>query len=270
MGFRGNHGMSRPLAVVFVVLLIVAGSGSILADDGSETADTSSASDEWRYGFAPYIWTAGLSGTVGSFGLPPVNVDVSAQDVIENLDMAFMGVGIVQHGRWGLYTDIVYSDLSTNSTNTPGPFFGSAKLKAKTFFMTPMLEYQAIGNGWSELYPMAGMRVWYSETTISLTGGLLNGRSSTDSASWVDPTIGLRGRIKLDENLWLNGWGIIGGFGVDHDEFMWDVLGGVNYELNDWASVEVGYRATGTDYSNDGYVFDITMQGPVIGAVFQF
>ena len=117
---------------------------------------------------------------------------------------------------------------------------------------------------------MAGVRVWYSETTLNLSGGLLAGRSFSDDATWVDPTIGLRGRIKLDENLWLTGWGIVGGFDVDHDQFMWDVMGGVNYELNGWASAVVGYRATGTDYSDGGYVFDITMQGPIIGAVFQF
>ena len=254
-----------------VALLLTFGLAPALAEeDAVETSSSSSMDDEWSFGFAPYVWTSGISGTVGAFGAPPINIDVSAQDVISDLDMAFMGVGVVHHGRWGLYTDIVYSDVSTDSKNTPGPLFGSASVEAETFFITPMIEYQAINNGWSELYPMAGVRVWYSKTTLNLSAGALNGRSFSDDATWVDPTIGLRGRIKLDENLWLNGWGIIGGFDVDHDEFMWDVFGGVNYEVNDWASVEVGYRAASVDYSDGGYIFDITMQGPVIGAVFRF
>lgn len=271
MGSRSNDGMLKLCSIAFVLLLaIVFGSAPAFADDEADTSGASSSQEEWTFGFAPYVWTAGISGNVGILGAPSTMIDASARDVIEDLDMAFMGVGIVHYGRWGLFTDIVYSDLSTSSTNTPGPLFGSAKVKAKTFFVTPMLEYQAINNGWAELYPMAGVRVWYSESEIDLTGGLLSGRSFSDDATWVDPTIGLRGRIQLDKNLWLNGWGIIGGFDVDHDEFMWDVLGGVNYEVSDWASIEVGYRATGTDYSDGGYVFDITMQGPVIGAVLKF
>jgi len=262
-----DHG--RAVAVAAAMTLIV-GSAPALAEDATDTFGTSSADDEWSFGLAPYVWTAGISGNVAAFGAPTANIDVSPVDVLEDLDMAFMGVGVAQHGRWGLFMDIVYSDVSTDSKNTPGPLFGSASVTAETFFVTPMLEYQAIDNGWSELYPMAGVRVWYSKTELSLTSGLLNGRTFSDDATWVDPTIGLRGRIKLDRNIWLTGWGIVGGFDVDHDQFMWDVFGGVTYGFNDWASAVVGYRATGTDYSDGGYVYDITMQGPVIGAVFRF
>jgi opacity protein-like surface antigen len=258
------------IGAAVMAMTLILGAPPTWADDASDTTETAAGDDAWTFGLAPYVWTAGISGTVGAFGAPPSQINVSSQSVLENLDMALMGVAIVHHGRWGLFTDIVYSDLSTSSQNTPGPLFGSAKIKAKTFFVTPMVEYQAIDNGWSELYPMAGVRVWYSETQLNLTGGLLSGRNFSDDATWVDPTIGLRGRIKLDENLWLNGWGIVGGFDVDHDRFMWDVMGGVNYEFNDWASAQVGYRATGTDYNHGGYIFDITMQGPIIGAVFRF
>jgi hypothetical protein len=251
-------------------MTLIVGSAPALAEDATDTFGTSSADDEWSFGLAPYVWTAGISGNVAAFGAPTANIDVSPVDVLEDLDMAFMGVGEARYGRWGLFMDIVYSDVSTDSKNTPGPLFGSASVTAETFFVTPMLEYQAIDNGWSELYPMAGVRVWYSKTELSLTSGLLNGRTFSDDATWVDPTIGLRGRIKLDRNIWLTGWGIVGGFDVDHDQFMWDVFGGVTYGFNDWASAVVGYRATGTDYSDGGYVYDITMQGPVIGAVFRF
>jgi hypothetical protein len=32
----------------------------------------------------------------------------------------------------------------------------------------------------------------------------------------------------------------------------------------------VGYRGLGVDYSDDGYVLDITQHGPILGAMFQF
>jgi hypothetical protein len=51
---------------------------------------------------------------------------------------------------------------------------------------------------------------------------------------------------------------------------MYDLMGGVSYDVDDWAAVVVGYRATGADYSDGGYVFDASLQGPYLGAVFRF
>jgi hypothetical protein len=269
MDLQNLLGKSTRCAIVFV-LFMIAGADFVRAEDDGGTADSSSAGEQWRFGFAPYLWTTGLSGNVAAFGAPTVRVDASAEDLLSDLDMALMGVGVVEHGRWGVFADIVYSDVSTDSKNTPGPLFGSASLDAETFFITPMLQYQVVDNGWAELYPMAGVRVWYSQSTFNFSSGLLNGRSFSDDATWVDPTIGLRGRLMLDKGLWLDAWGIVGGFDVDHDQFMWDVLGTISYDVADWASLVAGYRATGTDYSDGGYVFDVTMQGPIFGAVFRF
>jgi len=261
---------SAVFGALAVALISMFGSPPAWADDADSAPQAASSDDGWTYGLAPYIWTAGIRGTVGSFGAPPAQIDVSEREVLENLDMAFMGVAEARRGRWGVFADIVYSNLSTSSRNTPGPFFGSASIDTELLFVTPMVEYQLLDNKWTELYPMAGVRVWYSKTKLNLSGGLLAGRSFSDDATWVDPTVGLRGRIRIADNVWLTGWGIIGGFDVDHDKFMWDAFGGVSYQFNDWISAVAGYRGTGTDYNDGGYVFDIIMQGPAIGAVIRF
>ena len=62
---------------------------------------------------------------------------------------------------------------------------------------------------------------------------------------------------------------MIGGFGVSSD-FMWDVFGGVGYEVKDWLSLVAGFRATGVDYQEGDFLYDITQYGPLIGAVIQF
>jgi hypothetical protein len=48
------------------------------------------------------------------------------------------------------------------------------------------------------------------------------------------------------------------------------VFGGAGYDFNETFSIAAGYRGSGVDYSNNGFLFDVTMHGPIIKAVFHF
>lgn len=82
--------------------------------------------------------------------------------------------------------------------------------------------------------------------------------------TWVDPIVGFMGRSKLDENWYVTGWALAGGFGANSD-FLFDVMGGVGYEWSNGISAFAGYRASGTDYQNDGFKWDLTLHGPILG-----
>ena len=47
-------------------------------------------------------------------------------------------------------------------------------------------------------------------------------------------------------------------------------MGGAGYQFTDWFSAVAGYRAAGVDYENDGFVYDVVQQGPIIGLTFRF
>ena len=47
-------------------------------------------------------------------------------------------------------------------------------------------------------------------------------------------------------------------------------MGGLGYQATDSFSLVAGYRAMGVDYRNDSFVFDVTQDGPILGAVFRF
>src|SRR4051812_31800311 len=53
----------------------------------------------WTYTIAPYFWAAGLSGDVGSFGLPTVHVDSDFGDILKHLDFAAMVTGEARYDR---------------------------------------------------------------------------------------------------------------------------------------------------------------------------
>src|SRR5437773_4726989 len=80
---------------------------------------------------------------------------------------------------------------------------------------------------------------------------------------FFDPYVGLRGRYNFNKTFYTAVRGEIGGFGVGAD-LMWQVEAAVGINLTRSIFTEVGYRALGVDYENDGLLFDAIMHGPQI------
>ena len=76
--------------------------------------------------------------------------------------------------------------------------------------------------------------------------------------------VGLRGRTYLSDRFYLDGWAMIGGFGVASD-LQWDAYGVLGYEVNGWLSAHAGFRGTGSDYQDGAFEWDVIMYGPVLG-----
>jgi hypothetical protein len=80
---------------------------------------------------------------------------------------------------------------------------------------------------------------------------------------WFDPYLGLRGRYNFNKAFYTAVRGEIGGFGVGAD-LMWEVEGVFGINLTRSIFTELGYRALGGNYENDGFRFDAIMRGPQI------
>ena len=80
---------------------------------------------------------------------------------------------------------------------------------------------------------------------------------------WFDPYLGLRGRYNFNKAFYTAVRGEIGGFGVGVD-LMWEVEGVIGINLTRSIFTEVGYRALGGNYENDGFRFDAVIHGPQI------
>ena len=81
--------------------------------------------------------------------------------------------------------------------------------------------------------------------------------------------IGVAGRVKLGSGFALQAEGDVGGFGLNSD-IDWQVLGTLQYQLNDSITLEAGYRYLAVDYDDGGFLFDVAMHGPIIGGSFRF
>ena len=78
------------------------------ADTASEPQKAAPApANEWAFTVAPYLWGAGLSGDVGLFGQPPVNLDLSFDDLLNHLKFAAMLAVEAHNGTWGVAGDLL-------------------------------------------------------------------------------------------------------------------------------------------------------------------
>ncbi|MNT73437.1 hypothetical protein D3C72_2121400 [compost metagenome] len=100
-----------------------------------------------------------------------------------------------------------------------------------------------------------------------MKGGALDGKSRSDSATWIDAVAGLRGQYALSEHWYLTGWGVIGAGEAKLD---WDATAALGYQFKSDLSVVLGYRALGVNFRRNGFVYDVIQQGPIVGLAYQF
>lgn len=82
--------------------------------------------------------------------------------------------------------------------------------------------------------------------------------SRTDD--WLDPYVGVRAQYNLSSEWYLLAKGDIGGFGLG-SELTWQTSGALGWRFARNAYAELGYRALGVDYEDDGFSYDVITRG---------
>lgn len=222
----------------------------------------------WTFAASPYFWAAGLSGDTSQFGLPVIELDSSFSDILDELDFAAMAIGEARYERFSIFGDLMYSKISSGSGTPRGIIAGSVDVSSETFAGLLGAGYSVLDGADGHLDVVGGVRVWSVDTDIAFSGGVLDGVSVSDGATWVDGLVGVRGNYAFTPEIYFTGWGLVGAGGADVD---WDVAAALGYRFNDRFSMVAGYRALGVDYSNDdGFLFDVVQQGPILGLVVHF
>src|SRR5262249_24117598 len=102
--------------------------------------------ERWKFNSAPYVWAAGLDGTMAQFGFPPVTVDASFTDILKNFDIALMGVGEGRYGDFGLLSDFMYVRLSADAPTPFGVLADHIDVTSTTFTAFAGGEYRVAEN----------------------------------------------------------------------------------------------------------------------------
>jgi hypothetical protein len=212
----------------------------------------------WQFRFAPYLWAQSLDGTAG-VGLTG-DVDVSFNDILDDLDFAFMGAFEARHGRWGILADVSYAELS-DSLDPLGVVFSQGDFEMQQFLGNITLNYRMLENDKTVVDLYAGARLNWIDLDIT-AGGKVGVAAVTGDDFWADAIIGARFQTSLGGPWFFRASGDIG---AGESDFTWQAIGLFGYKLNDSCNIGLGYRGVGTDYQNGAVTWDVTAHGPVLG-----
>ena len=237
----------------------------------SAYADPTSG-DQWEFQLAPYAWLSGQNGTVATLpGLPPADVDVDFYDDIwGNINLAGMLVGEARKGRFGLFMDIVYTDIEMEDPTAYGILYSAVDTQTKSWMVSIAGLYRLAEHQNRFLDVIAGVRYWSVDTDLTLKAGLLPERSISNSEDWFDPLIGLKGLSAIGSSkFFISGGLALGGFGAGSDLF-WDANVNLGYQWTKGFSTTVGYRYLDVDYEKDDFLYDVAQDGITLGLSWRF
>jgi hypothetical protein len=222
-----------------------------------------SGSGGWEYAIAPYLWAAGMDGSMTVAAIE-ADVDVPFDTIIEDLDIAFMGHFDMRNERWVLSSDLIYVDLEDNVEVAQGT--GTATVEetllevAGGYRVSPALAL-LVGARWVDL-----------SSGLQYSGPAVQG-SVDASKSWIDPFVGAHSTAPLSDRWFVGIRGDIGGVGVG-SELAWQAYADVGWKASDVVSVIVGYRVIDMDYEDGSgleyFHYDLQIAGPQLGVAFRF
>jgi hypothetical protein len=224
-----------------------------------------SPSDGWQFQLSPYLFLAGMKGTVGIGGLT-AQVDAPFRDIVKELNFGFMAAFEARKNKLLVLTDVMYMNLA-DSNALPGPLFSSVHADFKAFILAPYLGYRVAEKKGASLDVLGGIRYWHLSTNLDFRPGVLPAREVTGSKNWVDGVGGLKGKVHLSPRLFLTGLGDVGAGG---SHITYQLFGGGGFEVSKKVALVIGYRYLKVDYDRDSFIFDMGMKGLLVGVTFKF
>lgn len=257
-GVRATAGLAKLLALAVSALPLCG--GAAVAEQGQGRTEVL---------LTGYLFASALSGRASTTSaLPPADIDLSFSDVLQDLDFGAMTAVEIRNGRWGFVGDLMYSNVSPGGS-IPGFPALQAGLRQKNLTLQGNIFYR-IHEAEGVTFDLgAGLRYWKlnSEGGVGPAGGPT--LTFADEANWIDPVIAARFRSRLNDRFSVTFAADVGGFGAGSD-LSYQLLGTLDYQKNERLTLRAGYRVLSVDYNDGGFVYDITMQGPVIGMTYRF
>jgi hypothetical protein len=264
------------LAIAQVLLLVsrieagVDANGNTLPEsgDGKDSKKTppivssgcvAPADTEFRIGFPG--WIAGLSGDFGVRGFVSEQ-DIKFTDILKRLDMIAVGSLYARYHRWEIFADGQYGKVS-DTAPLRGVLFDSARISFKSAFAEGFVGYRLINCEKGSLSLVAGARYNYMSADFHLRSAGLPGGRASGSKDWVDPVVGVSGKMHVWKPVSLWAKGDIGGFGAASD-FAWQVQGGLEVQVTRWLWSAVGWRYMKFDYHSGGFTNETDLNGPYL------
>src|SRR5215471_11888053 len=193
-------------------------------------------------------------------------------------------------GRWSVHRSGSHATL-------PGLLFTDANVHVKNALAESFVGYRLINCDNANLSLFAGARWTYLQGDLSIFDNgdarlvrlreLLGIRKRLDfsgSIDWVDPVIGMRGRLRIWKATKIFAEGDVGGFNanadtayaihregrtivresIDSTDWSYQLAGGLEFQLTRWLWLQTGWRYMKYDFKKNGFTDTNALNGPFV------
>ena len=230
-------------------------------------AATPAAAQEWTFRGTVYGWLPALDTSVDT-ARGTVSGELSMSDVLDALDMAFMGVLEARYGRWGVIGDLTYANLSSSASINPASGFEGADIGTRLTIFSGYGVYRVAETPQISLDLGAGFRAFSMALDVDLDSGARGQDLDLGiDGQWTVPILAARivapfserwfGTAVVDAGAWL-------------DDSTWQALATLGYNFNARWSMQAGYRYMNIETQVSGRDVSLDMSGPIIGVSARF
>jgi hypothetical protein len=242
----------------------------------------------WQYSGSVYGYLPSIGGKT-RFPAPAggSTVDISAEQILNSLDFAFMGTLQAHNGQWGVFSDLIYlnasadragsQDFTIGNTAIPAGTSASLGLKVKGLVWTIAGEYRVRPDPGLTIDLFGGTRLFSlkQELDYSITGSLgpmaPAGRSGTlevKSTLW-DAIVGAKGRMALggQGSRWSVPFYV--DVGTGESKLTWQAATGLSYSYS-WGELTALWRYLDYEMKSGQSIQSFNFNGPMFGATFRW
>jgi hypothetical protein len=240
---------SRLLQALLAGILLV---GASLAQ-----AEDSDADSGWQFAIAPYLWAADVGGKTQAGS----SIDISFDDIVDNLESALMVSFEARKNKWMILADYLYLDVAASKQVGPLPI--TMNLRSKVVHLA---------GGYNLYQEKSRLDLIFGVRNLDLDLGLstvIMGTpvSGSQSGNILDGIIGVKGQLGLSKRWYLPYYVDIG---TGDSDFSWQATAGASFRAAKWVDLALVYRHLEWDLGKDKLAAELNLSGPAFGAIFRF
>jgi hypothetical protein len=230
--------------------------------------------DQWEYTGAIYLWGASLGGRT----INGSEVEVGFSQLVDSLEMGFMGAFEARKDDWSIFTDMIYLDFSASDTANLSVPVGPVHVPVTTATeLDQIVKILTFGGGY-ELYSagnerldmIGGVRYFDIDMDLYLALDSLGpGQSRTVSetpTSW-NGIVGLKGRTSLGERWYLPYYFDIG---TGESKLTWHASAGIGFQAGNAWDLWLVYRHLELELDSTRVIDKLDMSGPTLGVIYRW
>ena len=243
------------------------------------------ADDDWQFRASLYGYIPNIGGET-NFPAGGSEIDISADDLIDNAKLVGMASFEAQRGRWGTFVDVIHMNIGNSVSDStslgagavalPPGVTADASLDIKAWVLTAAANYRALSTAQSTFDVFAGARfldatgeLQYSfNVDLSPFGGPPQRGAAEASDNKLDAVVGLKGRYEFGtDGRWFIPYYADAGTG--DSDLTWQAAIGIGYSTGR-GEVFAAYRHLDYDLGDDGAIASLDFDGPAVGLAYRW